>query len=348
MSKHIATPLYNNLPFSPDMRINKAYILSDFHMETLTGFLCSITSGQISELFENASDNIISMRIYPFNIIDTLDIPSTAGAVSVKIGNLEVKYKGSTLYAYEISSAEKYNFSAGSFDVPGATDSYLDLSPYTQYELFLPYYGYLSIDPAEINNYHIDIEYIIDFNSGGATIVLQRQPISENSYNKEKYEIFRIIDCKIAIDIPLLGSNASEVLRNNLASGASVLGSIVTAAGSAMTGFVPGIAGGITGAIAAGNAMISANQRRYNSGEMSGQISPLFLPQNPILYITRLTPEIPENYNHLFGKPCGRYAVLSELTGFTKVSIAEIEGFATALQNEKKEVEQLLKEGIEL
>ena len=138
------------------------------------------------------------------------------------------------------------------------------------------------------------------------------------------------------------------MLKNNLATGVSVLGSIVTAAGSAMTGFVPGIAGGITGAIAAGNAMITANQRRYNSGEMSGQISPLFLPQNPILYITRLTPETPENYNHLFGKPCGRYAVLSELTGFTKVSIAEIEGFATALQNEKKEVELLLKEGIEL
>ena len=348
MSKHIATPKRFNLPFNPDMRINRAFILSAFHMETLTGFLCSITSGQISDLFENASDNIISMRMYPFNIIDTLDIPSKPGDVPVKIGNLEVKYKGDTLWAYEISSAEKYNFSAGSFDVPGATDSYLDLSPYTQYELFLPYYGYLSIDPAEINNCHIDIEYIIDFNSGGATIVLQRQPISENSYKKEKYEIFRIIDCKIAIDIPLLGSNASEVLRNNLTTGASVLGSIVTAAGSAMTGFVPGIAGGITGAIAAGNAMISANQRRYNSGEMSGQISPLFLPQNPILYITRLTPETPENYNQLFGKPCGRYAVLSELTGFTKVSTAHIDGFATALQNEKKEVELLLKEGIEI
>ena len=346
MSKHIAAPLRFNLPFNPDMRINRAFILSAFHMETLTGFLCSITSGQISDLFENASDNIVSMRMYPFNIIDTLDIPSKPGDVPVKIGNLEVKYKGETLWAYEISSARKYNFSAGSFDVPGATDSYLDLSPYTQYELFLPYYGYLSIDPAEINNYHIDIEYIIDFNSGNATIVLQRQPISENNYNKEKYEIFRIIDCKIAIDIPLLGSNASEVLRNNLASGASVLGSIVTAAGSAMTGFVPGIAGGITGAIAAGNAMISANQRRYNSGEMSGQISPLFLPQNPILYITRLTPETPENYNQLFGKPCGRYAVLSELTGFTKVSTAHIDGFSTALQNEKNEVDRLIKEGI--
>ena len=346
MSKHVATPLRFNLPFNPDMRINRAFILSAFHMETLTGFLCSVTSGQISELFENASDNIISMRMYPFNIIDTLDIPSKPGDVPVKIGNLEVKYKGETLWAYEISSARKYNFSAGSFDVPGATDSYLDLSPYTQYELFLPYYGYLSIDPSEINNYHVDIEYIIDFNSGDATIVLQRQPISENSYKKEKYEIFRIIDCKIAIDIPLLGSNASEVLRNNLASGASVLGSIVTAAGSAMTGFVPGIAGGITGAIAAGNAMISANQRRYNSGEMSGQISPLFLPQNPILYITRLTPETPENYNQLFGKPCGRFAVLSEVTGFTKVSTAHIDGFATALQNEKNEVDRLLKEGI--
>ena len=346
MSKHVATPLRFNLPFNPDMRINRAFILSAFHMETLTGFLCSVTSGQISDLFENASDNIISMRMYPFNIIDTLDIPSKPGDVPVKIGNLEVKYKGETLDAYEISSARKYNFFSCCFDVPGATDSYLDLSPYTQYELFLPYYGYLSIDPAEINNYHIDIEYIIDFNSGNATIVLQRQPISENSYDREKYEIFRIIDCKIAIDIPLLGSNASEVLRNNLASGASVLGSIVTAAGSAMTGFVPGIAGGITGAIAAGNAMISANQRRYNSGEMSGQISPLFLPQNPILYITRLTPETPENYNQLFGKPCGRFAVLSELTGFTKVSTAHIDGFATALQNEKNEVDRLLKEGI--
>ena len=144
----------------------------------------------------------------------------------------------------------------------------------------------------------------------------------------------------------MLGSNASEVLRNNLASGASVLGSIVTAAGSAMTGFVPGIAGGITGAIAAGNAMISANQRRYNSGEMTGQIAPLFLPQNPILYITRLIPETPENYNQLFGKPCNRFAVLSELTGFTKVATAHIDGFSTALQNEKNEVDRLLKEGI--
>ena len=57
----------------------------------------------------------------------------------------------------------------GSFNVAKDFDSYLDLAPYSQLVLYLPYYGYVDLDIDIFNGYSLDVYATYDILSGTIT-----------------------------------------------------------------------------------------------------------------------------------------------------------------------------------
>ena len=61
-------------------------------------------------------------------------------------------------------------------------------------------------------------------------------------------------------------------------------------------------------------------------GEIGGDFSIFSMPQNPYIIITRTHTVLPASYNELMGKPSGKTATLSQLSGFTSIDAIRVEG----------------------
>ena len=61
------------------------------------------------------------------------------------------------------------SFSCGSVNVPGG-ESYKDYEPYTDYKIWLPFCGFVSLDCGDIVGYDLEVIYVIDFVTGQGII----------------------------------------------------------------------------------------------------------------------------------------------------------------------------------
>lgn len=333
-----------NLPFAPDVAMNTSTIIRPMDLKLLTNFLCTVDPTDIGKFFEDPTQTILSLRRYPFNITATLSNGDMSYRIEpVTLGNIAVVYDKAMLLGIDISQLSRYFFTAGEFDIEPFYESFLDLSPYTSYNLYLPFYGYLALDPVDVHDKHINITYIIDFNTGYATIVLMRQKrLNGGSYLYDKYEAFKSVECKIAIEIPVTSVNASEILRNNLTAGGTVLGAIANAGSSLMTGNIGGV---VSSVYQAGVAAVNANQRRYSGGEIGSGTAGMFMPSSVILITQRPRVKYPDNYNALFGRPCATGGTLTDYDGFVQVGSCHTDKIV-APTNEVNEIVAMLQEGV--
>lgn len=325
----------DNLPFKA-VTANEGSIITKEELRTLTHFLCTTNPTDISRWFESPAENILSLRRYPFDIIATLgDGKVMRRTVPLQIGNVQVVEKygflNRAVYGADLGQFERYYFTAGEFDINPFFTSFLDLSPYTSYLLYLPFYGFCPIDPIDVYRQHINITYVVDFNTGNADIVVQRQPIKAGVYNYDQYDIIKSVTCKIAIDIPVTSSNASEIMRNMINVGVNATAAIAS--------------GNIAGIINSGISAISAGQRHYSSGVLGSGTSSMFLPQTVLLFTQRPRPNYPDNYDRTYGRPCARGGNLSDFNGFVKISDYHTDG-VQAYGDELAEIQRRLTEGI--
>ena len=215
----------------------------------------------------------------------------------------------------------------------------MDFEPYTKVELYVPYFSFMSLPVNEVMGKTIYIYLSIDFDSGIGTIYIEcgGKVIMANS-------------TKLGIDIPLGASNLNEVVKDNFANGLKVVSGIVTMA-VAPTGKMTGAlltAKGLSMAVTSGIDAVSNSQVRYTRGSLTGGTDMLASPNSVYAIITRPNPiTISSNYNKVKGKPLGEVKTLSTLRGFTIVEQIHLNGFDDALDEEVKEIEKLLKEGVE-
>ena len=82
----------------------------------------------------------------------------------------------------------------------------------------------------------------------------------------------------------------------------------------------------ITGAFNGMSNAITNNPYHVSRGEMGGDFSIFSMPQKPYVIITRTHTVLPASYNELMGKPSGKTATLSQLSGFTSIDAIRVEG----------------------
>lgn len=333
----------NDVNHRPYTGFSNMYLM-DANM--VTNFLKEISTQTVLDdiklLFENPLDSVVSIRCFPFNI-------TQSGVVSPPNENVIV----GRIQLSEIS-APKVRQNIAPIDytidiVPKYYNSFLDYEPYTSVQLYLPYIGYVNLEPRKVMGNKLKVSYVVDLFTGNATAYVQvRETLTET------YNVIMICEGKISIDIPITARNAAETVRNMLMTGLGIgagqltakVGAVASAAMSQGATAPLGAVSVITNEISSSVSMISAMREHITKGAQGDGYNAWYAPQSPHLIITRTRAKYPDNYAHYYGKPSGKTSRLRDLEGFTRVSSVHVENVATATQDELTEIERLLKTGV--
>lgn len=307
-------------------------------------------------LVGDVTSAIISLKMYPFKVSDP---PSQPEEIPVKILDA---YLLSNISYVELSKTTA-TLSFGYIDIP-TTNSFLDYEPYLILRLYLPFYGYITLDNSRVLGKRLFINYLVDYTSGRATIYVdvgnQTTPYDSVSYFTGT--------CILSVDIPLSNNNGS---MNNMNAFMSIFslsmgvasGSTLTQTSSLQNTFNPltglvnrrmekvtstqletealgGVKSGLWSAFEASRPHAYQGQGAQGNGGWYG-------PLNCFLLKEQLNVEgYPDNIKSYYGMPLMENVFLNTLTGFTQVSDIHIDGLGVATASEIQEVETLLLNGV--
>lgn len=267
----------------------------------------------ILKLWNDPMEGIISLALFPV-------APSTSSAQNCVIGNYN------TEVPIPVVSSQYTSVNCGNLSVNEYWGSALDYEPYTKISIFLPFIGIVPLHTDDVMNKNISVFYNIDFLTGSAvcTIMCGLTTLYE-------------FPCNISCNIPITGSNYSELYGN-------IINSIKNVAiGGALTGNVGGaVAGGLTSATNVVTSKHSQVERGSNVTSMNGLLGHF----KPFLIIHRPKQSLPSNFGHYKGFPSNITRLLSGVSGYTEIEYIHLDGLTGATDVEKDEIERLLQSGV--
>lgn len=286
---------------------------------------------------------IISLMVFPFTI------ESSGNDHLLKLGNTELDETGSSanpkqddVYVTDLEKQTSRYYVIADFTITG--DSFLDYEPYSQYEIYLPYIGWISMSADNILNNRIIVYYVVNYITGQSQVTI---------FDITNDKILYTGGCQLGVKLGINTTTQREVDANRLSNGIGLGVGLLTSAVSIIAGAVTynpvAIAGGV---ISAGSTVAkfvqneNTNYLRASGSVNSGQAG-LYLPQEVRIRKTIMKPKnYNDDYAKLFGKPLNEYRKLNTVHGFTTVGNLHIENIASASRTEHDQLKALLEEGI--
>lgn len=272
----------------------------------------------IKKVLQSPMDAMISLALFPIT-------PETDGTHVINLG-----YVPSGVSALRVSN-QFQTFQTSGLVVPHKYNSYLDYSPYTTAEIYLPFIGFKSLNINDVMGKTVSVNYNIDMLSGTCTAIVKVDGNSMYSYSGN-----------MALFLPLSAGNWARMMTSifGAVGGVASIGAGVAGvmSGSALLGST---AAAVSGARTLGNLESNSVSR---SGKISGNAG-ILGDYQPFIVITRPINDKPSTYNSNIGQTYNKSVQLGTLSGFTVVDEAHVEGMS-ATETEKKEIERLLKEGV--
>ena len=155
---------------STNAALTKYYVLDKTNVEKLGDDLWTICDGLSAGDFEhfdgklkdeflttNPIDSIVSLARFPFNIPHTFSNTKTAVQLGKSTGTAQ-GYR-----TYNVTFAVNF---AGIDIFPRFENSFLDYSPYTKYELYIPFCGTIEINPGDILGHKLNLSLYVDLLTG--------------------------------------------------------------------------------------------------------------------------------------------------------------------------------------
>ena len=285
-------------------------------------------------LIDHESDAtfIMSLVAYPF------EIPAYSTIGSLRLGKKQI----SSVMVHDIISAVSPYYKIGSFRIN--YENYNSIEPYTKYELFLPYYGYVELKSSDIINSNIEIYYSFDYANGSAKI---------NVINASKNYVIKSVTAQIGIIIPLSRTNNQQLNdeKSQLAIKTSigVLGSMISMVGGVASSnpfLVANAVAGLTSTIADTSVQLAQMHEKASVSNANGSEG-LYGCQIPRIKKTKYIRKNVLDYSKYYGKPLNQRYKLSDLSGYTIVKEIRLNN-VTATDTEKADIDSLLKNGIVL
>ena len=229
--------------------------------------------------------------------------------------------------------------------------NYLDYSPYTLWEIYLPFVGYQVLDPVAVIGKRIQVYYTFDLDTGLSTCYV---------YNQTDKKVVWSGSCQIGMKLPLAVTNAEELARQKNATTLNLIMGLMSSALSVGVGAYSGNAVAVMGGIMGGAKTIASSVNGYNSLIEKAQITygssdnALYSPLS--VHIRRTTHRkvlttVDEQtlFNKINGKPYKKYVALSSLTTGNYIEVGEIHfdfNDENIYNEEVNEIIALLKNGV--
>lgn len=290
----------------------------------------------LSSLFVDYMDFISNIRAYPFEVEKLYD-NVYASPRDIPIGAfLPTGVRGLIL------KEPKPTILLNTFTIPRKYNNFLDYTPYTKYELFLPFYGIieLNINDKSMFNKIFNVYYTIDTYTGRALITITYALDIDLGNTRET--ILTTCECKIGFDIPIGSTNTSDMIQNLAISGIGAVAGLYTG----NFGMVTESVGNTMIATSTYNSLSNFKQRGAGKGSIDDNRNMLSLPQKVILIRTSPRVRNVTDYTFYFGLPLCQEHILSDLTGYTEVGEIHLEDLRNATLEEREEIEELLKSGV--
>lgn len=230
------------------------------------------------------------------------------------------------------------------FNLPNAY-SYLDLNPYSHYELYIPFFGYHELDFNKCAGHRIRVYYSINYEDGSGEVYIADMT--------RKVLLFSS-PCQIGVPLSLSYSNAQEIKTQKQVAENNAILSIIGSGLSSLASMGSGNSLGTTlGALGMVNGVVQYNNAISQmwvkaQSTHNGSVGALYSPMKVRLRITKSHVLDGFDYNR-FAHDRGRLTQVSkflyELRGYTIVSEIHLENI-NAFKREKDEIERLLKIGV--
>lgn len=214
---------------------------------------------KIEGLYNDVASAVIMARYYP---VDISWIGGLGQDKNIKLGMIEKAGAVNTIN----QSGSLTIQTIGSVNIPQKYKSFLDLPPYSQLTLYLPFHGFIDLDCDLFVGHKLTVKAIYDYMSG----TIQYYIIYDDSFT------VNTILCKMAMDIPITlqtKNDRDSTIFNNVA---NTIGGLIGAGVGIASGNPIGMTLGITQGVSAFNsANASAPMRMLgNVGESGAYLGP--------------------------------------------------------------------------
>lgn len=334
------------IPLLPTISVTSAGFINLFKMDQQT----------IADLADYLWSGLFDINTYlklfgdPMECILSLGIVPVTPAASTSPLYIVVGNHATTIQAPRITS-QFCELDCGSIEVKGTkySNSFMDYSPYTSAQLYLPYVGTVNLDVDEIMDSTIHIVYHMDLLSGSCVAYVEvSKKYNYKGASHTHTNVLYQFSGNILTNIPITSQNFTQILQ-------AVIGAVAT--GVAGAGAGAGVAAGsgeAAGAMTADQAAaaVGATAQMKAPVARSGNCSSacgLLGTQKPKLMLTLPKMAYAEDMNKERGYPTYMRKTLSALsgTGFCKVEIAHLKGIPCT-DTERDEIIRLLESGVEL
>lgn len=353
------------------------YLINKTYMDLMGDILWedNIVINALKELFGNPIDAIISCMSYPFNLVNLVNRRNQ----DLFFGHID------TNLPFIAITKSSFQIDWGEISIPFAWANFLDYSPYTKVELFLPWGpGYVTIDPNDVmpfsntpGNFNVST-----FTNGSIRVKTNIELDKGTCVHNVIGNNGRVIGAFSGIvgrNIPMTAlDTGGKALATIGAVAAVATAGASTAATAANGGFNKIVHGGLSpinggrgmamkaysvfdpSAAAKGFGSNVANSSAPNMASKAAFNTPPAFPragtfsdgsaamsvQEPFLIISRPVQSVPTEYGHYNGYPSNIYYTnLRGVRGYTEISEIHLDNIG-ATTDELDELDSILKGGI--
>lgn len=266
----------------------------------------------LKKMVTDPMSTIIGSHIVPVS-------PPTSSPEEIVLGNITA----SNVFGSPVTN-RFVQIDCGTLDISKYSGTFLDFSPYTKYQLFLPFIGFREISADDVTGKTVGIKYTFDVVTGACVAF-----ISVNN------TVLYSFSGQAAAEIPLSGS---------------LYGNALSAAISGATSAAVGLAsGGVGGAISAVSGMASAvlagAKPTFERSGAFGGVGGFMGIRTPYIAKTRPRQAIPEHLNEFTGYPTYISGYLNSYKGYTEIESVHLTDIP-ATDTELTEIETILKGGV--
>lgn len=390
--------LISSNEYGSNNAFNSVYILTyeDYGFVT-TNILRPEYLDSLLSLFEDKSQCIRSNKIIPFKFDNLIGcnaiVTDNIDGMYIGTGTIGINREEGVDKSFKIEPGSGFpialTFCQGYKNYHNEIDyipihinpkfnNFLDFNPYTILELYLPYLGYVEINPQLVMNKDFYITYLIDTTNYDFTAVLTYELPNvlvydgdRNFKNFNSHDIIYSWDGNISIDMPIGGSNRNEIYKaiTNTALSISTKGIIQGISSKTSNENVLDVRKSKKRGSALRSRIMERELKEENVSTainiLSDTLSQL-LNSTPSMHFSEcvgngterlysgkmhirrryVNPIYPNNYNHLIGRPLNDSRMLFNVHGFTTIIDVHLEGFTTATNEELNSIENILLNGV--
>lgn len=325
----VSLPVQND-PVTPTAGSNRFWTIynpSDGQMQLLGAELWDQNVIQIlKQTFVNPTDGIITWQ--------QVFLPVTQAYQDyIYLGD----YKTSVDHVPVITQQKVFK-EFGIIDIPRYFNDYRDYTE-TEVSMYLPFIGYVDIDPRDAIGCQLTLRYSMDVITGTCVATISPK-VGDNA------ECCYMFTGNCAVQLPITAADRSRMLSglisgasNGFSAGGKVGGLFGGGAGAGVGAGVGAVLGGALGAV---SGYFGGVQK---SNGFSANAGALTIYKTPFVIIHRSIPADPLLFDSYYGNPASVTATLKNLHGFTRVRECYID-IPTATDTEKQMIESYLKTGV--